>query len=85
MTEQQLNIILEQNAQLLEQNRQLIAMLSENKPAAHVQFGRKPRVGKKDRIGVQVTSWYGTAEKILGANLSAIVKAKIIKKGLWQG
>jgi hypothetical protein len=82
MNEAQLNILIEQNARLLEQNQQLIAKLSAND--APVVIPRPKTPGKKERIGYALTSWYGSLQKTLDPVMAAILKEKLIKKGLWQ-
>jgi hypothetical protein len=82
MNEAQINTILEQNARLLEQHQQLLALLSAKE--APVAMPRAKAPSKKERMGVSVTAWYFSIEKTLDPRLSTILKGKLIKRNLWQ-
>lgn len=84
MSPEQINTILEQHQKLLEQNQQLIGMLTHNKLPDRPPKPVK-RANKKERIGTEITQWYFAVHKKLPAQLSNILLSKLQNKGLWQG
>lgn len=85
MTADQIETMLQQNALLIEQNRQLLAMMASGQTAVPL-YGKptRKRTSSKERKAAEITAWYGHINKMLPPILALKLKDKIQKKDLWK-
>ena len=83
---EQIQTILDQNAQLMAQNQQLITLLSSRTaPEIPASPKKKTKESKHDRNATQVTLWYLSIHKKLNPRMAENLKSIILHKRLWQG
>lgn len=86
MTPELTAAILEQHAQLLEQNRELIALLKGGgSPAVATTHHPKPmRTLRKENQAGHATAWFHGLSKSLHPQMAATLKKNLQKRKLWQ-
>lgn len=80
--EQHIQFLMEQNAKLMEQNQQLIALASKG-VAPEVPVPTSEKLTKKEKQHVEILNWYSDFARKYNPQLAAILKAQLKKAKVW--